>query len=223
MKILDGDQAGIYRITITRGDLDAWVYIGQASVLRKRRDKHLGALRKGQHVNKRMQRAFSKYGETSFRFDVLLVCARDKSVLDTQERLHLANEIQRAAERTVLNICLECPGSKLGVAMSDETKRKIGDGNRGKIRSAEHRKAVADATRNRAVSQETRNKRAASLMGNKNSVGVSPSIETREKIGAFFRGKKKPIEEIERRTIKWKETRKRTLERLKNGDTEGRG
>lgn len=186
--------SGIYRLSI-----GAWRYIGQAANLRKRRNKHLSELRRGCHKNERLQRAFDKHGEPALQFTALAMCDRDKQSLDECERAVLRHELESVGRERVLNVCLECVGSKLGVPMSDATKAKIGAANKGKVRSAAHREAVRASNATREVSRDTLAKRSASLMGNKNALGHVQSAEHKAKVAAYFVGRKKTPDEIIRR------------------------
>ena len=65
------DKPGIYRIlNRLKGDF----YIGSAINLRTRRNRHFSELKKGVHYNTHLQRAFNKYGQDAFNFEVLLIC-----------------------------------------------------------------------------------------------------------------------------------------------------
>lgn len=46
-------------------------YIGQTKNLEQRKKAHLSDLRRGHHTSKKFQRAYNKYGEASFTFEVL--------------------------------------------------------------------------------------------------------------------------------------------------------
>lgn len=61
-------RSGIYKITNTVNDK---FYIGRSSDLVERKCRHFCHLRKGTHHNKHLQRAFNKYGQDSFIFEVL--------------------------------------------------------------------------------------------------------------------------------------------------------
>lgn len=52
-------------------------YIGSAVHYGKRKKLHLCQLRNGKHHNRHLQNAWHKYGEDQFKFNLLLVCARD--------------------------------------------------------------------------------------------------------------------------------------------------
>lgn len=204
----DLDASGIYRIEIARGENPSWVYIGQAKVFRNRRKDHLVGLRRGNHPNLQMQRAFDKYGQDSFSFSVVEVCPCDREVLNQREKSVLDAEIARVGRDRVLNICVECVGSRLGVLLDDEHKAKIGLGNKGKPRSPEHREAVRKAHLGRKHSEETKRKMSAAKLGNKNSLGYKQTPEHIFKSTRHFLGTKKSAEETARRL----ETRRKNAE-----------
>ena len=60
-------QAGIYYI---RNLINGKFYLGRAVDINARWRQHRGALRKGTHDNKHLQRSFQKYGEDSFRLEI---------------------------------------------------------------------------------------------------------------------------------------------------------
>jgi group I intron endonuclease len=61
-------KSGIYQI---RNILDGKIYVGSAKNLKTRWTTHLWALRSKKHFNIHLQRAFDKYGENSFIFEIL--------------------------------------------------------------------------------------------------------------------------------------------------------
>src|SRR5258708_2633696 len=145
-------QAGIYRIKVLRPDLPPKYYLGQNVKFKRRRKSHFIGLRKGKHKNYALQSDFIKYGEKAVLFEVLIVCNRQKDILDFYEQSFLDSyEISE-----LYNICLESVGSRTGVKSRPETCVKIGKGNSGKVRTQEHKDAVGNSNRNRDVSDETR-------------------------------------------------------------------
>lgn len=66
------------------------VYIGRTKNPRKRQNDHFSYLRKGKHPNTHLQRAFNKYGEGSFYFEVLEKFIPDDKV--AVREIHWVNE-----------------------------------------------------------------------------------------------------------------------------------
>lgn len=71
---LSDDCSGIYKITnITNNK----VYIGSSKSIYYRIRKHLSELKKGRHKNQYLQNSFNKYGEKSFRVEIVKKCSED--------------------------------------------------------------------------------------------------------------------------------------------------
>jgi group I intron endonuclease len=64
-------MSGIYKIT---NILSNKVYVGCASNIRARWNCHLYDLRKEKHSNVYLQKAWSKYGESNFKFEIIETC-----------------------------------------------------------------------------------------------------------------------------------------------------
>lgn len=199
------NHAGIYRIVVNRKNGPPMFYIGQAAILRKRRDAHFRALRLNNHKNIRLQRAVKKYGFEAVSFQIVLVCERSKNILDHYEKAVLDSYDQDAT----FNMNRLCVGSRLGLKSRPETTARISASNKGRPRTQSQRDAVRESNKRRTVSKETRAKMSASRMGNKNSLGKRLSAERKAEISEFFRGKKKPSEEIARRSLTRKLNRAR--------------
>lgn len=61
-------SSGIYRIYCKSEDKS---YIGKSKNIEGRWKSHLNCLKNGNHCNKKLQKAFNKYGEYSFEFSIL--------------------------------------------------------------------------------------------------------------------------------------------------------
>ena len=72
-RILDvwGNIPAIYAITNT---LNGKRYVGSTKDFKRRIQQHLCLLRSNRHFNVHLQRAWNKYGEDVFRFDVVEMC-----------------------------------------------------------------------------------------------------------------------------------------------------
>lgn len=123
--------AGIYQIKNT---VNGKLYIGSAVDIAARWGRHRFDLRKGSHHSKKLQRAWNKYGEKSFVFEVIHSCER--------WCLLFFEQVFMNAESVVINGYNVEPtaGSSLGRRHSEATKKKISDNNKGKkyVRSAEY-------------------------------------------------------------------------------------
>ncbi len=149
-------------------------YIGSTKQLMERyRDGHLCPLRKGEHHNIHLQRAFYKYGEEAFIFQVLEVCSVDKLIEREQAWFELTgccdrkigyNIVPRAdrkacSEETKAKIsaklkgrripketCQKMSESRMGHKVSLETRQRISTSNSGKEYQAKQRKPILQFT-----------------------------------------------------------------------------
>lgn len=117
-------KPGIYKIINT---LSNKVYVGCASNIRTRWNGHLYDLRKEKHPNTYLQKAWSKYGESNFRFEIIESC----DITDLYVREHYWVNILDCLNRSKgYNLR---PTDTLGCSThSEETKEKIRLANKGK-------------------------------------------------------------------------------------------
>lgn len=187
LKVRQGEPAdikksGIYGIVNLN---DGRVYVGQAEHLWLRCEQHFRALRRGDHRNIRLQRAYHRDGEPLFKFFIIEFC--DLAVIDKRETYWIAFHEKR------YNVCLE-GSSRRGVKASDESKAKMSAARKGKVphqlMTADVRKRAAATYKERwheihpeKQSEETIAKRSASL---KAKWAVTPkkipSDETRKRM-----------------------------------------
>lgn len=110
-------SSGVYKITCVP---TAKVYVGSSINIRKRRNQHLSLLRNHKHPNEYLQRAFIKYGEKAFTFEVLLHCGPELLLLKEEEQIKKFDSFQSG-----FNL-LEIPtGGVLGLKHTDAAKAKM--------------------------------------------------------------------------------------------------
>ena len=93
-----------------------------------------------------------------------------------------------------------------GINMSDETRRKLSEANKGKTLSEEHRRKISESSKGHAVTDETRRKLREA------NKGKTPSEETRRKLHEALKGRTR-TEETRRKISE--ETRKKLREAAK--------
>lgn len=138
-------------------------YIGQSIDLDKRRRGHFLSLRNGYHFNAALQADFSKHGEDSFEWHVIELVV--EGALDTREQTWIA---QYRSTEPDFGYNLESGGHE-NKHHSEETKRHLSEIRKGRKLSEEHRKKIGLA-----------------------GIGRHPTQETREKLSAWQRGRKRP-------------------------------
>ncbi len=187
--------SGIYSI---RNKTNGKLYVGSTVDFASRWANHRCQLRKGNHDNSYLQRAWVKYGEDVFEFTVLLECpegdltvAEARFIQETRAgiREHGYNLDTFIQDRRVVSpetrakISAACKGKKF----SDETRAKISAAKMGKKHSPEARAAMSFAQTGRKHSEET-------LQKFRNRIQTD---ETRAKIAAAHTGLPKSPEHRE--------------------------
>lgn len=200
------DKCVVYAITNLR---DGMVYIGSSINIRARMVAHFVMLKRGNHDNPHLQRAFLTDGITAFDCSVVELCSIDERLLREQHYLDALRSYVRSCGYNV------CPAAR-GNRHSDETRAKLSQiaknrspesleryaaGSRGKIPSLETRAKMGAARRGRKHSPEAVAKIAASnrrrtlSAETKAKIGEAnrhPSEETRAKMSAHRKGKPMP-------------------------------
>lgn len=107
-------KAGIYSIV---NIIDGKRYIGQSKNLNKRISEHFRFLKNKKHYNFHLQRAYNKYGESSFTSEILIYC--EPFELTRYEQFF----VNFFPPSLLYNICMECVDNKKGVVLSEKSKR----------------------------------------------------------------------------------------------------
>jgi group I intron endonuclease len=107
-------KPGVYMI---RNKSNGHFYIGSAANLYMRRLHHLNDLRKGKHINQHLQRAWKKYGEDAFEFEVLMTCPRNLI------RVHEQRFLDQL--KPTYNMSNNAHGPAIGRVVSETTRAKL--------------------------------------------------------------------------------------------------
>ena len=139
--------------------------------------------------------AIKKYGKDSFQVFVLEECSSETEL--KQKEIQLIRERKSLATETGYNLTLGGDG-RLGYKLSEETKRKIGEGNIGKVMSNEAKEKMSVAAKKRSVgklspmdgkkhTEESKQKIISFLIGRKQS--EETKRKKSESMKAFFLNK----------------------------------
>jgi group I intron endonuclease len=184
---------GIYQI---RNKVNGHSYIGSSTHILRRWSGHRFRLRRGDHPNCILQRAWTKYGEESFELLILEEVA-DKNLLRTREAHHMLvlgkeYNISRPNEET--NKFEHSPDTLLLLSqlakergISDFMRQRQRETNTGRPRPLWVRQKIAATHTGMRLSDETKQKISQALTGRP---GPQHSEETRAKISAANKGRK---------------------------------
>ena len=184
---------GIYKITNPNGK----IYIGQ-TIDYERRLRHYKLLKCKEQP--RLYNSLVKYGVENHRFEFIWSCF--KCYLTKWERYF--QEMHKSTGKNGLN-CILVKTDEFSGGHSEESKKKISEGLKGRTFSPEHRAKIAEANRNRVISAETRYKLGNGNRGKKQNeewrlkgkvarTGLVRSEETKRKISEAMKGKVKSDE-----------------------------
>lgn len=169
--------SGIYLI---ENKINGYLYVGQASDIKKRWKHHLNRLNNNDgKPNLHIQSAWNKYGSDNFEFTVLERC--DTEELNKRE-IYWIKKLNTCHNQKHYNMN-EGGGSNLGYKHTLESKRRMSKSKIGKPLSWEHRRKLSISHRN--MSDETRRNISE---GHK---GLRHSLESKRKMSI---GKKRYYE-----------------------------
>lgn len=171
--------SGIYSIT---NKINGKRYVGSAINIKIRWTNHRTELKNNKSHCPHLQNAWNKYGAEIFNFEIL------EYVVDVGELLKIEQYyldwLETYNREFGYNTC-KIAGNTLGRKCSEETKKKIGDANRGKIQSVEARQKNSDSNKGKIISQNTRKRMSISNSGEKNS-GAKMTLEKVNKMRELY-------------------------------------
>jgi len=182
-------------------------YVGSTIDLQRRHLQHLKGLKTNTHHSEKLQRAWNKYGEAAFTFNLIAELPTKSEMIELEQ--FLLDE----AELTTNGYNINPVADNVGLLpKSDEHRRKIGLSRLGKRNTPESRKLMSKAAKKRGPvrrSSESYAKAAIKLRGQKRS------LEFREKMRqiALNRPKRPPMSPEARQAI----VERRTGTKLING------
>lgn len=180
------DLPGIYAIVHLGERGKATTYVGSTQqTIRKRQSAHRSRLRRGQHKNQHLQRAWDKYGESTFLFLVLepvllpvLLIKREQYWLD-----------QFRASGAVYNVGVIAGSNRTGISHSPGVIEQIRAASLGRRHSQETKDKISTLLRGHPVSEETRCKLSEFFTGRPGDTkGYSLSAAHKKKLSTAKMG-----------------------------------
>ena len=182
---------------------------------------------KGYEPGQYFYNAIMKYGWDSFSHDILFSGLSEEDA--KQKEIQLISEYNTTCELYGYNLTRGGDGA-LGRTMSDDTKKKIGNANRGNKLSHESRKRISESllgntrAKGHRHTEDVKKKISDSLVGNTNAKGFKHTEETRSKMSKshigieFSESRRKKISDANRGRVMSDET-KRKISESKTGKT----
>lgn len=205
---------GVYQI---RNLANGKRYIGStAKSFSHRWSKHRRDLQRGKHHSPAIQRAWDKYGENAFAFEIVLICSRADCVMYEQRCL---DGFKTCNQKYGYNIC-PTAGSTLGVKHSAEAcarKSLLVKGRRHTPETIAKCRAVKTGLTH---TPEAKAKMRAAKLGRRHtkeaiakcriaSANRRHTAESRAKLSAALSGKKKSAEHVAMLVEAWKKRRRK--------------
>lgn len=193
--------SGIYKIYWNEND---YFYFGQAIHIKERIGKHLRLLKIGKHSNIKLQHIYNKYGIPVY--DIVERCLNFD--LDNREQHYIDVYFKDD------NCCNLSPtaSSNKGVKFSEETKLKISKKSLGRYHTEETKRAIGDKQRgalNHSFGKKLTDEHKAKI----SPLGRKQKAETKIKIGNRHRGK--IVSEETRNKLRKRNTGKMATEETK--------
>ena len=191
-------NAGVYAIENT---INNKIYIGSSVNITQRLGVHKNLLNKQKHHNAHLQRAWNKYGASSFIFFKIESCQRDRLLELEQEAIDSFDAVldgYNARTKAESNIgvrwtpeqrkraslrMIGLPGTRLGHKNTPEHNAKISAAHLGLKHTPEARAKISEVQKGKTISKE----HLAALIAS--NVGRECSPETRRRISEGQKGK----------------------------------
>lgn len=200
------DVAYIYAI---RNTANGKVYVGSTCCIRYRWGTHKSDLRYARHCNAILQKAWDKYGEAAFTFEILEECNSESRF---EREGHWIVQLRSTARDAGYNLQIKPAGGRLGLPHSEDSKQRMRVAARGRTATPEARQRMSEAHRGKKQSPELIAKRASALRGRH----VTP--ETRARISESNRGKHHTMSVEGRRQLLARNYSPANLARLKTAN-----
>lgn len=172
-------KSGVYAII---NIINGKVYIGSSKNIVKRFNSHKRDLKNSTHHNRYLQRAWDKYGEDCFEFEVLEYVEDVIELLEVEQ--YYMDSTKCYFKEYGYNNSVKA-GNCLGVKHTEETRKKMSESSKGMVHTDETKRKIGEGQKNKIikpVSEETRRKLSEAGKGKK------VKEETKIKIGEKQQG-----------------------------------
>lgn len=181
-------------------------YIGITNNVKRRFSRHLSALRYNKHVNAKLQRAFNKYGELAFKFNIIEKTLCSSEELANKETYYIkyfdsfnnGYNLSYGGEGYGKCVCSEKVKSmlrtlKCGYKESEETRKRKSISMKNCSDMKERKIRASKLFKRLWKDNAFREKMRLLNIGNTYNLGKNLSDETKEKISKSHIGNKNPF------------------------------
>jgi len=160
------------------------IYIGSTQKHNlRRKGEHFCQLKGNYHYNNHLQKAFNKYGEENFVFEVLEEIKFGEEDNDSKYLIVTTKEIEYINKlNPAYNICKETKGGKLGRIPTQEEREKSRQNQLGRKHTPETVLKIKLARSKQVITEDHKNNISKSLKGNSRNKGHKQSVEQRLKM-----------------------------------------
>jgi group I intron endonuclease len=151
---------GIYKI---RNIVNDKSYVGFSTEIEKRWRQHKADLRNDHHINILIQNAWNKYGEHAFEF----IIVEETSELADRE-VYWIHELDTHYNGYNLTEGGDDPPNHTGFKRSAKTRKLMGDVQRGRKKTQDHKDKIAKTLTGHTRSDESRRRQGVSIKGTNN-------------------------------------------------------
>lgn len=176
-------KPSIYAI---KNNINNKIYIGSTNNPKRRWGDHRSRLKNGYHENPYLQRAWNKYGEDNFSFEVLEETTVDMLIEREQYFMDKFVSYKEAYGYNNTKVAGR-PPSWTGRKLTEEHKEKIRQANAGHFVSKETKRKISEAVKGRKLSEEHKEKIRKYRLG---KPGIKHTNETKDKIRRSLLGSK---------------------------------
>ena len=177
-------KTGIYKIT---NIVNNKFYIGSSVNVRKRIVDHIRRLRSDTHGNPHLQKAWNKYKEEKFSFNVLLYCDKDSLIFYENRAIEIFNTLNSDKGYN----CIPAKDTHLTGSNYEKIKYQRAETQKKIMQSVKARQRISQANKGRILSEKTRTRMSRARKGKKrpkehtagmlaSNIGRIPSQKTKK-------------------------------------------
>lgn len=167
----------IYTITNVKSNK---IYVGKTNNFHYRMTKHKYTLKKGNHINEHLQKAWNKYGEENFMFEILDEVSEDLlmsfehywcNILNVHDYLvgyniRPTHPYNKASNSKITSEKIS--KALMGKKASEESKKRMSEAKKGQILSEQHKQKISEKLKGKTKSDNAKINIAKSKLGSNN-------------------------------------------------------